>query len=220
MRRIRLDGLDLLVYNGFMRFNKDFQHNEALFQAAIQEFAEAGYEQASINTILNNAGMSKGQFYYHFENKQGLYFALIEILIESKQAFLSRVMRPEDFNQDIFTILKTQIEHGIAFAKANPEIQAFSDSFLREKGSAIYEKTMAKFNFENTGAFDQLIEMAFRKGEFREALPLSFLQKTIGYLFTHAADLTDLSNADNAQENLERLVDFMKTGLASEATRV
>jgi hypothetical protein len=49
---------------------------------------------------------------------------------------------------------------------------------------------------------------------------LSFLQKTIGYLFTHVTDLTDLSKADNAQENLERLVDFMKTGLASEAARV
>jgi AcrR family transcriptional regulator len=196
-----------------MYFNKEFQHNEALFQAAVHEFSEAGYEQASINTILTNAGMSKGQFYYHFDNKEALYLALIQILIERKRAFLSSVMRPDDFNKDIFTILKTQIEHGISFARANPEIQAFSDSFLREKGSAIYDKVMARFNFENTGAFDQLVEIAFHKGEFREGLPLSFLQKTIGYLFTHVTDLTDLSSAENAQENLDRLVDFMKTGL-------
>lgn len=203
-----------------MRFDKDFQHNEALFQAAVQEFSGAGYEQASINIILTNAGMSKGQFYYHFKNKEALYFALIEIMIERKRAFLAGMMQPEDFEQDIFTIFKQQIVYGLAFAKANPEIQAFSDSFLREKGSAIYEKVMAQFNFENTGAFDRLIEAAFHKGEFRAGLPLSFLQKTIGYLFTHVTDLTDLSKADNAQENLERLVDFMKTGLASEAVRV
>jgi AcrR family transcriptional regulator len=202
-----------------MSFEKGFQHNEALFGTAVQEFSEAGYEQASINTILTNAGMSKGQFYYHFKNKEALYLALIEIMIDRKQAFLAGVMRPEDFEQDIFTIFKQQIEYGLAFAKANPEIQAFSDSFLREKGNAIYEKVMARFNFENTGAFDRLIEAAFHKGEFREGLPLSFLQKTIGYLFTHVTDLTDLSNADNAQENLDRLVDFMKTGLASEAAR-
>ena len=203
-----------------MSFEKGFQHNEALFGTAVQEFSEAGYEQASINTILTNAGMSKGQFYYHFKNKEALYLALIEIMIDRKQAFLAGVMRPEDFEQDIFTIFKQQIEYGLAFAKANPEIQAFSDSFLREKGNAIYEKVMAQFNFESTGAFDRLIETAFHKGEFREGLPLSFLQKTIGYLFTHVTDLTDLSKADNAQENLERLVDFMKTGLASEAARV
>ncbi len=196
-----------------MMFNKDFQHNEALFQAAVREFSEAGYEQASINTILTNSGMSKGQFYYHFENKQALYLALIEIMIERKQTFLAGVMRPEDFNQDIFTILKTQIEHGIAFAQDNPEIQAFSDSFLREKGNAIYATVMERFNFEDSGAFDQLIETAYHKGEFREAFPLSFLQKTIGYLFTHVTDLTDLSTADNAQENLDCLVEFMKSGL-------
>jgi AcrR family transcriptional regulator len=196
-----------------MYFDKEFQHNQALFQAAVHEFSEAGYEQASINTILNNAGMSKGQFYYHFKNKEALYFALIQILIERKRTFLAGVMRPEDFNQEIFTIFKTQIQHGLAFSRANPEIQAFSDSFLREKGNAIYERVMARFNFESTGAFDQLIERAYHKGEFRQELPLSFLQKTIGYLFTHVADLTDLSNAGNAQENLDRLVAFMKTGL-------
>jgi TetR/AcrR family transcriptional regulator len=157
--------------------------------------------------------MSKGQFYYHFENKQGLYLSLIEIMIERKQTFLAGIMRPEDFNQDIFTILKTQIEYGLVFARTNPEIQAFSDSFLREKGNAIYETVMKHFNFEDSGAFDQLIEMAYHKGEFREEFPLSFLQKTIGYLFTHVTDLTDLSNADNAQENLDRLVEFMKSGL-------
>jgi AcrR family transcriptional regulator len=202
-----------------MSFNKPFQHSEALFQAAVQEFSEVGYEQASINTILTRAGMSKGQFYYHFENKEALYFALIEILIARKQAFLSTVMRPVDFEQDIFTIFKRQIEYGLAFAKANPEIQAFSDSFLREKGNGIYEAAMIRFNFENNSALDRLIEAAFKKGVFREDLPLSFVQKTIGYLFTHVTDLTDSSNADNAQENLDRLVDFMKTGLASEAAR-
>lgn len=199
-----------------MMFNKPFQHNEALFRAAVQEFSEAGYDQASINTILTNAGMSKGQFYYHFKNKEALYFALIEILIQRKQAFLAGVMRPEDFNRDIFTILKTQIQHGVEFARANPEIQAFSESFLREKGNPIYKTVMERFNFEASGAFDQLIEIAFHKGEFREEFPLSFLQKTIGYLFTHVTDLTDLSDTGNAHENLDRLVDFMKTGLASE----
>ena len=127
-------------------------------------------------------------------------------------------MRPEDFEQDIFTIFKRQIQYGLAFARANPEIQSFSDSFLREKGNAIYEAAMIRFNFERNSALDRLIEAAFARGEFREDLPLSFVQKTISYLFSHVTDLTDLSNANDAQENLDRLVDFMKTGLASETT--
>ncbi|KAA3647115.1 MAG: TetR/AcrR family transcriptional regulator [Chloroflexi bacterium] len=197
-----------------MNFDKAFDHSEALFQAAIEEFSAAGYEQASINTILTRAGMSKGQFYYHFENKQGLYFALIEVLISRKQEFLSGVMQPADFEQDIFTILRTQIQHGLAFAHAHPEVNAFSDSFLREKGNTIYEATMERFNFNNNAPLGDLITQAHQRGEFKQDLPLDFVQRTITYMFSHAADFTDLSSEDNAQENLDRLVDFLRAGLA------
>ena len=197
-----------------MSFAKAFDHSEALFQAAIEEFATAGYEQASINTILSKAGMSKGQFYYHFENKHGLYFALIEVLITRKGEFLSGVMQPADFDQDIFSIFQTQIQHGLAFANAHPEVNAFSDSFLREKGNAIYEAAMQRFNFDDDARLNDLIARAHERGEFKPDLPLDFVQRTITYMFSHAADFTDLSSEDNAQENLDRLVDFLRAGLA------
>jgi len=190
-----------------------FEHASELYDAALAEFNSAGFEQASINTILKNAGMSKGQFYYHFENKEALYMALIGIMIERKKAFLSARMRPEVFQQDIFTIFKIQIQLGLAFAAAHPEINAFSESFLREQGQPIYDRVLAEYGFEDNAALHALIE-AYHRGEFRETLPLSFVKKTIGYLFTHAADLTDLTGTENAEENLNYLIDFIKTGLA------
>lgn len=197
-----------------MSFAKPFEHQDALFQAAVDEFSEAGYEQASINTILKKAEMSKGQFYYHFQNKQGLYFALIEIFIARKQAFLVEVMHPDDFAADIFTILKTQIHHGVAFAQAQPDIHAFSQSFLKEKGNPIYEAALAHFNFDNDAGLGRLIEEAYQRGEFQENLPLSFVRRTITYLFNHVTDFTDLGDEEAAGENLNRLIEFMKNGLA------
>ena len=192
-------------------FERTFEHREALFDAALGEFVAHGYENASINTILKKAGMSKGQFYYHFDNKEGLYFALIEILIARKRAFLAAAMRPEDLAQDIFSIFQTQIRHSMAFAQEFPAINRFSESFLREKGNPIYERALARFGFDEEGTFDQLIEQAHRRGEFREDLPLPFIQKTIGYLFTHVADLNQV---DDFEETLNHLVAFMKGGLA------
>ena len=198
-----------------MNFAKSFEHREKLFQAAIHEFAAEGYEQASINTILKKAGMSKGQFYYHFENKQGLYFSLIEVLINEKQAFMASVFKPEDLQQDFFSILKTQIKQSAAFAESHPEIGIFSESFLKEQGKPIYEAALSRFNFDNNAGLNQLIEAAYHKGEFREGLPLPFIQKTISYLFTHTADFTTISGMDDAEENLLFLLDFMKNGLAT-----
>ncbi len=131
-----------------MGFDKSFEHREALFDAGLEEFAAKGYDQASINAILKVAGMSKGQFYYHFKNKEGLYFALIDVLIAKKREFLAATMTPDEFEQDIFTIFQTQIRYGMQFAQSYPAINRFAESFVKEKGNTIYKKAMSKYNFE------------------------------------------------------------------------
>ena len=195
-------------------FSKPFEHDQNLFDAALAEFVAKGYEQASINTILQTAGMSKGQFYYHFGNKEGLYLALAGVLIARKQAFLSRVMQPGDFQQDIFGIFRAQIRYSAAFAREYPDINRFSESFIREKGSPIYQKALATYNFEDDAAIDRLIDTAYRKGEIRQDLPRRFVKHIIGYLFTHAVEVLGLDAAEPFEEDMEHLIAFMKSGLA------
>jgi TetR/AcrR family transcriptional regulator len=197
-----------------MSFDKTFEHSEKLLEAALQEFAAQGYQQASINTILQKAGMSKGQFYYHFGNKEKLYLALIDVLIARKVAFMQTVMQPTDFQQDIFGILKTQTLYGLAFGRAHPLIDQFANKFLKEKGTPIYEKAMEIHRFEENQMLNMLIEQAYARGDFRADLPLPFVKKTIGYLFTHVTDLTNLSSTEDAENNLNYLIAFMKNGLA------
>lgn len=197
-----------------MSFAKAFDHSEELFHAALEEFIVQGYELASINTILKTAQMSKGQFYYHFQNKEALYLALIDILITKKRAFLAKVMQPNNFEQDLFSIFTAQIRYGMAFAREYPAINRFAESFVKEKGTPIYAKALAIHNFEDDQLIMQLVDQAFQRGEFREDLPLPFIKKTIGYLFTHVAELADLNQADEFEDNLQYLITFMKTGLA------
>jgi len=51
---------------------------DALLDAAAQEFATQGYEDASINRILIGAGFSKGSFYYYFDDKPDLAAAVLD----------------------------------------------------------------------------------------------------------------------------------------------
>jgi AcrR family transcriptional regulator len=54
----------------FTRFEKLTQERrERVLDAAAQEFAAYGFEDSSINRILENANMSKGAAYYYFEDK-------------------------------------------------------------------------------------------------------------------------------------------------------
>lgn len=55
---------------------------ETILEAAAAEFAAHGYEGASLNRILLAAGLSKGAFYYYFDDKADLAATVIEHELE------------------------------------------------------------------------------------------------------------------------------------------
>ena len=50
--------------------NLDPETKSKLLEASIDEFAEKGYNDASLNAIIKAAGISKGSLYYYFEDKR------------------------------------------------------------------------------------------------------------------------------------------------------
>jgi AcrR family transcriptional regulator len=60
------------------RFNKlPAEKREQIMQTAGKEFALYGYEDASLNRILETVGMSKGAAYYYFDDKTDLFAAVL-----------------------------------------------------------------------------------------------------------------------------------------------
>jgi AcrR family transcriptional regulator len=192
----------------------EFDHSGELFQSALREFTQAGYEGASLNTILSRAGMSKGQFYYHFSGKEELYCALIGVLIKRKKSHLEQVFHREPVSADIFTLLKIQARAGIAFSRENPEIGQFAESFMREKGRPIYHRVLERFNFEGDEDIRLMIERAYSRGEIRQDIPLKYIRTIITYFFTHAGDIADLAGPDDYAAGIDVLITTLQEGLA------
>jgi AcrR family transcriptional regulator len=67
----------------FPRFHKLApEKRERLLDVAAQEFARYGFEDASLNRILEGAQMSKGAAYYYFEDKVDLFFTVVQYCTE------------------------------------------------------------------------------------------------------------------------------------------
>lgn len=72
----------------FPRFYKlEHEKRERLMEGAAQEFAQCGFEGASINRILERAQMSKGATYYYFEDKVDLFLTVVQYCNERLNLF-------------------------------------------------------------------------------------------------------------------------------------
>jgi len=61
------------------RFDKlSAEKRERILGAAAQEFVANGYENASLNRILEQAGISKGAGYYYFDDKADVFVTTVD----------------------------------------------------------------------------------------------------------------------------------------------
>ncbi len=58
---------------------------QKLLESALQVFARNGYERATVDEIVREAGFSKGAFYVHFETKEDLFWEMLEERISAQQ---------------------------------------------------------------------------------------------------------------------------------------
>jgi TetR/AcrR family transcriptional regulator, transcriptional repressor for nem operon len=64
---------------------------EALVQAATRLMHVRGYHNTSVDDVLRESGVGKGNFYYHFRSKEDLGYAILDQLVA---IFLERTLEP------------------------------------------------------------------------------------------------------------------------------
>lgn len=74
----------------------DAELQRRILEAATAEFSARGYEAASLNRILLKAGLSKGSFYYYFDDKADLAASVLAQLIDELKPAFEQLGEPKD----------------------------------------------------------------------------------------------------------------------------
>jgi len=81
---------------------------QRLMDAALGVFARNGYERATVDEIVREAGFSKGAFYVHFEAKEDIFWAMLEErLAHQQETFRAALDINVPVAQNIQTILRS-----------------------------------------------------------------------------------------------------------------
>ncbi len=194
-----------------MTFRADFEHRDDLLHAAVVEFSERGYENASINRILAASGVSKGQLYHHFSSKEGLYLALVEWMIDRKIDWLAT--HPVEPTEDFADALRAQMSAALEFAAAHPRIDRFSRALLAERGRPIFTEVVRRFGFDPDSALGALVDHWHEQGQFRRELSPDFVRRAVLVVINNLPELLDLNQPADLEPRIDEILSFLRAGL-------
>src|SRR4249920_1681061 len=73
------------------RSTKGAATRDQILNAAARLIHVQGYQSTSLDDVLRESGVGKGNFYYHFKSKEELGYAILDQIIAS---FLERTLEP------------------------------------------------------------------------------------------------------------------------------
>ncbi len=198
---------------------KVFLRKDLVLDAAFDEFTTNDFEKASLNTIIKSAGISKGVFYYHFENKEAFYLFLLKNCVDTKWKYINEQTQKHaiDFNKmDIFEKFMYQAELGIGFADQYPKYHALARRFSKEKNNPIYQTALNYLGFSNADIIAPMVKEAIDRHELKSEFDETFIIKVLGHLFLEFDQIFEEDGSyekDRILSNLKNYVNFIKHGL-------
>lgn len=109
-------------------FHLPLEKQKKLLEAGEREFSRVDFSLSSINRIIQDAGISRGSFYMYFEDKEDLYFYILEkYMTKTYHRLLKNIEKCRgDFIQAFELLYETLIES--CFTKEKGEL--FKNVFL------------------------------------------------------------------------------------------
>ncbi|MDP4180421.1 MAG: TetR/AcrR family transcriptional regulator [Bacillota bacterium] len=121
---------------------------DIIINAAIKEFAQKGYKDASTNEIVKEAGISKGLLFHYFKNKKSLFLFIYDYALELlNNEFYAKVSFDE---KDIFQRYRQILLLEYELFKKYPQMYSF---FV-----ATVSKDSSEVNDEIGNRYQELVE--------------------------------------------------------------
>jgi TetR/AcrR family transcriptional regulator len=151
----------------FERLPEEKRHR--ITGAALEEFAALGYRAASMNSVVERAGISKGALFKYFGSKEGLFGYVYRLALGKVKEYLRRV-RDGSVGEPFFTRLEKVVRAGTAFIRENPGL---ADLYYRitHSGDAPYPgQILTSMRRESRRFLRKLVEEGIRRGDLRSDL--------------------------------------------------
>jgi AcrR family transcriptional regulator len=164
-----------------------------ILDVAQQEFSRYGYEKASLNHIIAEAGLSKGAIYYYFDNKADLFITVVTRLMDRFPQIVQKMIDVDDPAQ--FWVTAHDAFFQIVKLKLDPDVFSILRELINPEISAMFPESLREMMQFSTLTLTRFVQTGQRLGVVRRDLPVHLLVHLIqGSMMSISTWLLELMN--------------------------
>jgi len=196
---------------------------ERVLTAALSEFADQGYHQASLNRMVAQAGIAKGSLYQYFPNKEGIFAYIFQYALKVVRRTLTTV-KEDTLEENFFVRLEKSLLAGVRFLREHPRIFSLYLKIQFDRNLPFREAFLAAVRGYATEYFASLVRRAQSRGELRPGVPKAatlFLLDAMFDRFLQAVAVPALdvtlglhqATDEAIHQHIRELISLLKEGL-------
>lgn len=163
------------------RFTKLPEHQQqAIVQAALDEFAAHGFHEASLNRVIDAAGISKGSLYYYFDGKEDLFAYVAQVGLGG---LIGEVGPLPDLGagdaDEFWSTLEDYYLRLVRALVASPQLAALLRSWSAASKSPAFQKATGDMEQASLPWIAQALAVGQRVGAVRHDVPDTLLMAAV-----------------------------------------
>ncbi|GAA0339043.1 TetR/AcrR family transcriptional regulator [Oceanobacillus oncorhynchi subsp. oncorhynchi] len=193
---------------------KSMMTKKKIAEAAKHLFIQKGYAATSIENISEATGVSKGNIYYHFDNKEGLF---IYVLDEWEKEWMEQWEEQKKQYPSAIEQLHGIAKHFVINDYNHPLTDVADEFFSHEKSNTLVQNQLYKTINTRISYSQNLLSEGIASGEFKSdnALLLAKIFDTLLYGLNNTCRDLDMKETLNLYA---KAIDTFLYGIASPET--
>lgn len=200
------------------QFNQlPIEKKERITEAFISEFAKKGFRAASMNKIVERAGISKGSLFNYFNSKNQLFMYVYKVAFERVKEYL-REVREETKDEEFFTRFQKIMEAGVTFIQKHPKLARIYYRILYTGDSPEGATILRELHAESMKFIGSLVKQGVERGEISAGIDVdkaAFILESVLNRFLQVQNQNVLDPSLNlygaSSEESERWIEEMVT---------
>jgi AcrR family transcriptional regulator len=156
------------------------EKRDRILNVAIEEFANNGFQNTSIQQIAKKSSISVGSVYKYFENKETLFSMVVRVGLSSLEDLLIGLA---DSSEDILVKAETIIRALLKFSKENPALVKLYSRLTTSDNSEFLNALSQRIEAVSASVYTVTISKAQETGDVRNDISPAFFAFLLDNIF-------------------------------------